>query len=42
LHTGLAGMDERALLLGGRLTLDSTPGRGTRICAALPLPSEPT
>lgn len=42
LHTGLAGMEERALLLGGRLTLDSAPGRGTRICAALPLPTEPT
>lgn len=42
LHTGLAGMDERALLLGGQLTLESALGRGTRICAALPLPTEPT
>jgi signal transduction histidine kinase len=28
---GLLGMRERAELLGGRLTIDSAPGRGTRI-----------
>jgi signal transduction histidine kinase len=35
--SGLAGMRERALLLGGRLTVDSEPGRGTRVSAELPL-----
>ena len=34
---GLMGMKERALLLGGTLTLDTTPGRGTCLMAELPL-----
>jgi signal transduction histidine kinase len=45
---GLAGMQERATLLGGDLTVDSTPGHGTKLSAVLPLdtsgpsaPSEP-
>ncbi len=29
--TGLAGMRERALLLGGQLTVESQPGRGARL-----------
>jgi len=33
---GLFGMEERARLLGGELTIESTPGWGTRIRAALP------
>jgi signal transduction histidine kinase len=33
---GLAGMRERATLLGGRLTLESTPGLGTNLFAELP------
>jgi signal transduction histidine kinase len=33
---GLAGMRERATLLGGELTVDSAPGRGTRITVELP------
>jgi two-component system, NarL family, sensor kinase len=33
---GLVGMRERAKLLGGRLTITSTPGRGTRIVATVP------
>jgi signal transduction histidine kinase len=33
--SGLAGMRERAVLLGGRLTLDSRPGAGTRLIAQL-------
>jgi PAS domain S-box-containing protein len=35
--TGLSGMRERATLLGGRLTVESTPGRGTRLEAELPI-----
>ncbi|MGH2614781.1 MAG: sensor histidine kinase, partial [Thermomicrobiales bacterium] len=35
---GLPGMRERAQLLGGDLTIDSTPGVGTRISVSLPLP----
>jgi signal transduction histidine kinase len=33
---GLLSMMERARLLGGTLTIDSAPGRGTRIAARLP------
>jgi len=35
--SGLAGMRERALALGGKLVLDSAQGRGTRLTAELPL-----
>ncbi len=35
--SGLSGMQERAELLGGRLTLESHPGGGTRLTAELPL-----
>jgi signal transduction histidine kinase len=35
--SGLAGMRERAVLLGGDLTIDSEPGMGTRLLADLPL-----
>jgi len=34
---GLLGMRERALSLGGYLTIDSAPGAGTRVAAELPL-----
>lgn len=34
---GLAGMRERARLAGGRVTLESAPGEGTRVRAVLPL-----
>jgi len=34
---GLVGMRERALLIGGRLAVDTGPGTGTRITATLPL-----
>ena len=36
-HLGLAGMRERAELLGGRFELQSGPGIGTRVRALLPL-----
>ncbi|HEY8555149.1 MAG TPA: PAS domain S-box protein [Burkholderiales bacterium] len=34
---GLLGMEERALLAGGRLEILSTPGEGTRVVARFPL-----
>jgi PAS domain S-box-containing protein len=34
---GISGMQERARLLGGRLALESAPGRGTRLTAELPV-----
>lgn len=37
-HQGLIGMRERAALLGGRMTLESIPARGTRIDIDIPLP----
>lgn len=33
---GLFGMNERASYLGGRVEVDSIPGRGTRVTAAIP------
>jgi len=36
-HHGLANMRSRALDLGGRLEVRSTPGEGTRIIASVPL-----
>lgn len=35
--SGLAGMRERAFLLGGALTVESAPGAGTRVMATLPV-----
>lgn len=34
---GLAGLGDRVAALGGTLTIDSPPGRGTRVEARLPL-----
>ena len=34
---GLVGMRERALLLGGRFDVESSPGAGTTIVAEIPL-----
>jgi len=36
-HYGLMGMQERAELIGGRLTIHSTPGSGTTIELRVPL-----
>ncbi|MBY0396500.1 MAG: sensor histidine kinase, partial [Thermoleophilia bacterium] len=38
---GLINMAERAELAGGELTIDSAPGRGTRVVARFPLADEP-
>jgi signal transduction histidine kinase len=38
---GLVGINERAELLGGRMTIESSPGRGTSIFVEIPLPEEP-
>jgi two-component system sensor histidine kinase UhpB len=37
---GLAGMKERASLVGGQLRIESTPGNGTKIRVAIPLLDE--
>ena len=34
---GLYGMEERAALVGGRLTIESTPGKGTTVFVEVPL-----
>jgi signal transduction histidine kinase len=39
---GLVGMHERVELVGGRLLIDSAPGRGTAVRAELPATHEPT
>jgi PAS domain S-box-containing protein len=36
---GVLGMRERVGLLGGQLTVDTTPGRGTTVIARVPLPN---
>ncbi|MBI4310544.1 MAG: HAMP domain-containing protein [Chloroflexi bacterium] len=36
---GLAGMRERAGLVGGRLTIDSAPGEGTLVQVEVPIPN---
>ena len=36
-HLGLAGMEERAQLFGGSLTVESVPGQGTSVMLHLPL-----
>ena len=39
-HYGLMGIQERAQLLGGTATIDSAPGRGTRVEIRVPIPDE--
>ena len=41
-HIGLTSMKERAALLGGHLSIDSHPGRGTRISFTYPVSSRPS
>ena len=35
-NAGIAGMRERALLVGGRLSIESRPGEGTRVRLTVP------
>ena len=37
---GLIGMQERATMVGGRITFDSRPGQGTRVRVAVPVTKE--
>jgi signal transduction histidine kinase len=37
---GIGGMRDRVALLGGRMEIDSRPGRGTRVSVELPVPGE--
>jgi two-component system, NarL family, sensor histidine kinase YdfH len=37
-HYGLIGMDERARLIGGHISIKSEPGQGTTISLRIPLP----
>jgi signal transduction histidine kinase len=39
-HLGLFGMQERAELLGGRLTIEAKDGRGTTVFTEIPLRDE--
>ena len=39
--SGLAGIRERVVLLGGKLTVESAPGTGTRLTAEFPLGDQP-
>jgi signal transduction histidine kinase len=38
---GILGMRERAMMVGGKLTIESSPGHGTRVIASIPLPGVP-
>jgi signal transduction histidine kinase len=39
-NTGLGGLEDRVSALDGQLVLDSPSGRGTRVCALLPISDE--
>ncbi|MFL5300128.1 MAG: sensor histidine kinase, partial [Anaeromyxobacteraceae bacterium] len=39
-HYGIMGIAERAELLGGRASVDSAPGKGTRVEVRVPLPGD--
>ena len=40
--TGLTNMTDRLSAIGGQLVIDTAPGRGTRITAAVDTPVEPS
>jgi signal transduction histidine kinase len=35
-HLGLLGVEERAQMLGGKLTVESVPGKGTTLVVEIP------
>jgi signal transduction histidine kinase len=37
---GFTSMRDRLAAVGGELTITSSPGRGTRVCASIPIPAE--
>jgi signal transduction histidine kinase len=37
---GFTSMRDRLAAMGGKLTITSSPGRGTRVCASIPIPAE--
>jgi signal transduction histidine kinase len=37
---GILGMRERAAMVGGKLSIESSPGNGTRLAATIPIPLE--
>jgi signal transduction histidine kinase len=39
-HFGLMGIEERVEILGGKVRIESAPGKGTRIHLEIPLPKE--
>jgi signal transduction histidine kinase len=39
-HFGLMGIEERVEILGGKVQIESAPGKGTRITLEVPLPRE--
>ncbi|MGD9148472.1 MAG: histidine kinase [Anaerolineae bacterium] len=41
-HFGLMGIQERAMLYGGQLSIRSAPGQGTTVSVRIPYPSQPT
>jgi signal transduction histidine kinase len=41
-HLGLIGMRERARLLGGNLSIQTQPQRGTRVTITVPMPPAST
>ena len=39
-HMGLVGMQERAKLIGGSVSVNSTPGSGTSVILSIPVLSK--
>jgi signal transduction histidine kinase len=37
---GFTSMRDRLAAVGGEITITSSPGRGTRVCASIPIPAE--